>query len=64
MTTAAALAPTVIAVKGRTTEQVLRDLITEGHNTDPFPTIAALVARFDAKAAKREAKSSGDTDTE
>lgn len=47
-------APT-IAVKGNTTEQVLRALL-DNPTVDPYPTIAALVARFDARAAKRASK--------
>lgn len=52
-------APVVIKVAGRTTEQVLRDL-ADNPEVDPLPTINALVARFDARAARREAKASAE----
>ena len=50
-------------VKGRTTEAVLRDLVPWAEangNTDPAPIILALVARYDARAAKRAAKATDD----
>jgi hypothetical protein len=51
-------APTTDLVKGRTTEDVLRTLLTS--DQDPLPVIAALVARFDARAIRREAKASAE----
>jgi hypothetical protein len=60
-------APAAIVVKGNTTEQVLRALnetTKSGPIPDPFPIIAELVARYDAKAAKRAAKGSGDDEAE
>jgi hypothetical protein len=45
--------PADIFVAGKTTEQVVR-AIADG--TAPDGTLAALVARFDRKAERREAK--------
>ncbi len=56
------VAAPVITVKGRTTETVLRDLAANP-TVDPAPIITELVARYDAKAARREAKAA-DTDGE
>ncbi len=56
-------APAEYTVKGKTTEQVLRDLLADA-SIKTAPVIGQLVARFDAKAAKRAAKGSGDEEGE
>lgn len=40
-------------IRGITCEAVIRHMVAEG---DPSPVLAALVRRYDAKAARREAK--------
>lgn len=57
MTRAADAAAAAAAVAGRTVEDVLRELASR-KGADPM--IVALVARFDAKRARREAKAAAD----
>lgn len=45
------------AVRGRTTEDVLRELASR---KGADPVVVALVARFDAKRARREAKAASE----
>ncbi len=52
MPTATAPAPTV-AINGRTTEDILREIVAEGKAD---PRIVAIVARFDKRAAKKAAQ--------
>ncbi len=51
MTTATAPAP-IAVINGRTTEDILREIVAEG-NADP--RIVAIIARFDKRAAKKAA---------
>ncbi len=46
-------APAPATISGRTTEDVLREIVAEG---DADPRIILLVKRFDVRATKRAAK--------